>query len=73
METDVHSVAGCVFNVSGSPSPCVTVRWQAGATQVSINGTPVLTQSSVGLCYNAANAPQGSAVIANTQQKASGL
>jgi hypothetical protein len=35
--------------------------------QVSVNGVGVLIQSSVGLCRNAAGAPQGTAVIANTQ------
>ena len=71
---DVHSVTGCLFNVSGAPSPCVSVRWQAGAVKVAVNnGQAALLQSSVGLCYNAANAPQGAAVVANTQLKGSGI
>ena len=72
LETDVHQVAGCTFNVSGAPSPCLTVRWSAGATRVTANGTATLLESSVGTCYNGTNAPQGVAVVANTQPKCSG-
>lgn len=71
VESDTHVVAGCPFNVSGSPMPCVTIAWSAGALQVQVNGTPALVQSSIGLCKNAAGAPQGMAIVANTQTKVS--
>jgi hypothetical protein len=72
LETDVHIVAGCTFTLPGpKPSPCVKIEWQAGATRAGVNGTPVLVKSSVGLCYSPENAPQGTAVIVNTQMKAS--
>lgn len=71
VETDTHIVAGCPFNVSGSPMPCVTIAWTAGATRAKVNGTPALVQSSLGLCKNAAGAPQGTAIIGNTQTKVS--
>lgn len=74
LETDVHSVAGCPFTTPvPEPSPCIQVRWTAGAAQTKVNGTPVLLQSSVGLCYNAKQAPQGTAIIAQTQPIAQGL
>jgi hypothetical protein len=73
VESDLHIVAGCAFNVSGAPSPCVTIAWSAGSAKVKVNGTPVLTQTSVGLCKNAAGAPQGVAIIGNTQTKVKAL
>jgi hypothetical protein len=36
-----------------------------------VNGTPVLTQSSIGMCYSPESAIQGVAVIVNTQMKVS--
>lgn len=73
LESDVHTVAGCVFTLPGpKPSPCVRIEWSAGATMNQVNGTNVLLQSSIGTCYSPENAPQGVAIIANTQMKASG-
>jgi hypothetical protein len=71
VQSDIHTVAGCPFNVSGSPVPCVTISWSAGATKVKVNNTAVLIQTSVGQCKNAAGAVQGMAIIANTQTKVS--
>ena len=72
VESDIHMVAGCPFNVSGSPSPCVQIAWSAGASRVTLNGTPVLVQSSVGQCKAATGAVQGVAIIAATQSKVDG-
>ena len=69
VESDVHIVAGCPFNVSGNPSPCVQIAWSAGAAKAAINGTPVLVQSSVGQCKAATGAVQGVAIVASTQAK----
>ncbi len=72
--TDVHTVAGCPFTIPpGTPSPCVTVRWMVGATQTKVSSTPVLLQTSVGLCYSAAQVPQGPPVVVNVQQQAKGI
>ncbi|MGH8263130.1 MAG: hypothetical protein ACRETU_03080 [Steroidobacterales bacterium] len=71
VESDTHTVAGCSFNVSGSPMPCVTIAWSAGATKVKINGTAVLVKSSVGQCKNGAGVVQGMAIVASTQTKVS--
>lgn len=72
LESDVHAVAGCPFNVSGSPVPCVRIEWTAGAGSVKIGGTKALVQSSVGKCLNAAGAPQGVAVVVAGQFRARG-
>ena len=72
--TDIHTVAGCPFTLPGPvPEPCVTVRWQAGAAMTAVRGTPVLLQTSVGLCYNVKQVPQGPAIVVTTQQQARGI
>ncbi len=72
--TDTHPVSGCPFQipfgVGTKPQPCVIVRWQAGSTQASVGGVPVLLQSSVGLCYSIEQIPQGPAIVAQVQQLA---
>jgi hypothetical protein len=71
LQTDQHTVAGCPFQLptvpSPTPSPCVTVQWTTGATQTKVNQTPVLLQSSSGLCFSALQAPQGAPVVASVQ------
>jgi hypothetical protein len=69
--TDTFSIAGCPFNVSGGPSPCLTVQWVGPATKVRHNGDFVLTSASVGLCIGAG--PQGAVIVASTQSQVSGL
>lgn len=66
---DKVTVSGCAFNVSGAPQPCVRVTWQAPATKVSVKGAAVLLSTSVGLCVNAAGAPQGPAQVSGYQTK----
>jgi hypothetical protein len=68
LESDIHTVTGCSFNISGSPSPCVMVQWSGGSTQVKINQVGVLTTSSIGQCIGAG--VQGVAIISNTQSDA---
>lgn len=45
-----YKIAGCPFNVSGSPVPCVTAQWVTGATRVLSNGMPVLLFDSQAIC-----------------------
>jgi len=72
--TDIHQVAGCPFTVPPAVlSPCLTVEWLVGATQTSLHNVPVLLQTSVGLCYNAAHVPQGPAIVVQVQQRAMGI
>jgi hypothetical protein len=44
------TVAGCPFNVSGAPVPCVTATWVVAATRVMAGGMPVLLQDSQAIC-----------------------
>ncbi len=72
LETDIHPVVGCPFTLPPPKySPCVRIEWSGGASTTTISGVAVLIQSSVGKCISAEGAPQGVAVIASTQQKAS--
>jgi hypothetical protein len=71
--TDLHTIAGCTFAPGGVPSPCVTIRWVTGAVQSKINQIPALLQTSVGMCLNALQAPQGTAVVVQTQARALGI
>jgi hypothetical protein len=70
--TDEHPIVGCPFTPV-APSPCVTIRWLTGTTMMSLHGTPFLLATSVGLCLNAAQAPQGPALVVSTQQRAMGV
>ena len=56
-QTPPYVVAGCVFNVAGVPSPCVTAQWMSAATRVRAGGLPVLLQDSQAIC-----APNGTPV-----------
>ena len=71
LQTDVHPIVGCPFTPVAY-SPCVTIRWITGATLSSVRIVPVLLQSSVGLCLNAAQAPQGTAIVVQVQQRGKG-
>ena len=70
--TDSMIIGGCPFFQGPNPSPCVTIRWTGPATHDSVGQTAVLLQSSVGLCLSAANAPQGTAIVAGVQTRVSG-
>ena len=72
LASDTMIITGCSFNVSGAPMPCLTIQWTAPATRNTVNKTPVLLQTSVGLCLNAANVPQGTAIVSSVQTKVSG-
>ncbi len=71
--TDRHAIVGCTFAPGGVPSPCVQIQWLTGATQATVQNVPVLLQTSVGLCLNALQLPQGPAVVVQTQTKALGV
>lgn len=53
-----YAVAGCPFNVSGSPSPCVTGQWVVAALRVQSNGQPVVLMDSQAVC-----APNGTPLM----------
>ena len=71
IESDIHPVVGCPFTVPpGKPQPCIRIEWTGGAMMCKANGTGVLTQSSIGKCISPEGAPQGIAIVAMTQMKA---
>ena len=70
--SDTFIIAGCSFQVSGVPSPCVSVNWVQTAQKVKRGGALVLNQGSVGLCLAGTQAPQGTVLINSTQAKVSG-
>lgn len=72
LQTDIHPIAGCPFTPVAY-MPCLTIQWVTGATQTKVRGVPVLLQTSVGLCLNAAQVPQGTAIVVQVQQQAKGL
>jgi hypothetical protein len=73
LQTDVHPIVGCTFAPGGIYTPCIMIRWVNGATQMQLRGVPVLLQDSVGLCLNAAQVPQGTALVVQVQTRATGV
>lgn len=70
LSSDVHPVVGCAFTLPGpKPSPCVRIEWAAPAGSSDVGGTAPLVKTSVGKCISPEGAPQGVAIIANTQIK----
>ena len=69
---DTFLVAGCAFNISGKPSPCVKIQWLAPATRVLVNGQPVILNTSPGLCQSPEQAPQGAPIVTVTQPRVTG-
>jgi hypothetical protein len=45
-QSTTYTVAGCPFNVSGGPVPCVTAQWVVAAIRVRAGGVPVVLQES---------------------------
>jgi hypothetical protein len=70
LESDIHLVVGCPFTVGLKYSPCIRIEWSAGASKVAAQAVKALVQSSIGKCINSEGAPQGIAMIVNTQTKA---
>lgn len=64
-----YMIAGCPFNVSGAPVPCVTAQWIIGAVRVLSNGMPVLLMDSQAVCI-----PNGTPLlIIQTQTRVIGI
>ena len=58
-----YAIAGCPFNVGGSPVPCVTGQWVMAATRVMSNGQPLVLMDSQAVC-----APNGTPLLPVTAQ-----
>lgn len=69
---DSFPIAGCAFNVGGSPHPCMKVQWLTPAARVRIGGQPAILQTSPGLTVAGDQAPQGSPVVTSGQVRVQG-
>ena len=61
--TAPYVIAGCPFNVSGGPVPCVTAQWVTFALRVTSNGQPLVLMDSQAIC-----APNGTPLLAVVAQ-----
>ena len=69
MQPAPYVIAGCPFNVSGSPVPCVTAQWITASTRILSNGMPVLLMDSQATCV-----PNGTPLmIVATQTRVIGM
>lgn|SRR5690606_13540296 len=67
---DQYLIAGCPFVLpGGAPSPCIRVQWLVPAVRVLVNGMPPILNTSVGLCLNPAQVPQGPPAVVTTQPR----
>jgi hypothetical protein len=70
--TDTFLIAGCTFQISGAPHPCMKVQWLVNDLRSQVLGDYTLSEASVGMCLAGDQAPQGTVIISNTQQKVGG-
>jgi hypothetical protein len=63
--TDSYTISGCL---AGS---CLTVRWIVPDVRVKVGAAATLSRSSVGLCLNALQIPQGPVFVLATQPRVS--
>ncbi|MCN9241502.1 hypothetical protein NGF19_11990 [Streptomyces sp. RY43-2] len=66
-----YVVTGCPHTVDGVSSPCTTARWDAADTGITVDGAPVLLDTSAAQCFSAALVPQGPPVVQAAQRKVS--
>ncbi|MBC2900140.1 hypothetical protein [Streptomyces cupreus] len=64
-----YAVTGCPHTVNGVPSPCVSVRFSADGSGVTVDGASVLLDTSAAQCLSAAFVPQGPPVVQAAQRK----
>lgn len=64
-----YVVTGCPHTVAGVHTPCVSVRWTADGSGVTVDGAPVLLDTSAAQCFTAAFVPQGPPVVQAAQRK----
>ena len=70
--SDTFLIAGCAFSTPAGPHPCVQVQWVSQDLRSQVISDFTLSESSVGLCVAADQAPQGTVIISMTQPKVSG-
>lgn len=73
LATDQFLIGGCPFTLpNGTPMPCIQIQWLITSLRVKVMGKPIVLKSSVGLCKNPTQAPQGSSNITVTQIRVKG-
>lgn len=71
---DTYPITGCPFTVPpGKPQPCIKVQWLVPAARVTVNGQPVILQTSSGICLSPEQIPQGPPNILVTQTRVQGI
>ncbi|MGW6137970.1 hypothetical protein ACWFRM_10495 [Streptomyces sp. NPDC055144] len=65
----VYVVTGCPHTQDGVHKPCVSVRWTADGAGITVDGAPVLLDTSAAQCFTAAFVPQGPPVVQAAQRK----
>lgn len=63
VQSTTYSIAGCPFEVSGTPVPCVSAEWVVAATRVFSNGQPLVLMDSQAVCT-----PNGTPLLPTTAQ-----
>ena len=54
-QADTYIVTGCPFmGPGGMPMPCMRVEWATASTNLIVCGSPVLLQTSSGICIGPA-------------------
>jgi hypothetical protein len=71
--SDVFVIAGCAFVVGVVPHPCTTIQWVQPTLKSTRSSVATLTESSLGFCVAADQAPQGPVQVVTTQTSAGGL
>ncbi|MGP3927104.1 hypothetical protein ACTWQC_29140 [Streptomyces sp. 8N616] len=67
--SDVFAVTGCTHTVDGVPRPCTTIRWSPHSDSMTVDGAPVLLDTTHAQCFGAGGlVPQGPPVVSVTQQ-----
>lgn len=69
--TGAHTyvVVGCPHTVDGVPSPCVAIRFTAADTGITVDGEPVLLDTSAALCFSATAVAQGPPFVQAAQRE----
>jgi hypothetical protein len=70
--SDTFIVAGCGFSPGGAFHPCISVQWLTSDLRSRVLANLTLSDASVGLCLAGDMTPQGTVIIAATQQSVSG-
>lgn len=69
----VYPISGCPFQIpvgaGTKPQPCVLIQWLVPAVRVLVVGSPVILQTSSGLCNSVEGIPGGPPTVVATQPR----